>query len=188
MVPLPASWLQPVGVRNAFASGGLLCEQGRLRAGRGHAVGRIISAMTCASMAGVTTGAGLYAPMPPVLGPTSPSPTALWSWQAASGSAVSPSTSAKKEASSPARKSSTTTEAPAAPKALPTNIISTAAHASATDCATTTPLPAASPSAWLGGDDSHLLCLLSKERKSGAPSRQWGHRAVGCRPAPAPPR
>ena len=32
---------------------------------------------TCASTDGVTTGAGEYAPMPPVLGPVSPSPTAL---------------------------------------------------------------------------------------------------------------
>ena len=32
--------------------------------------------------------------MPPVFGPVSPSPTALWSWAEAKGSAVSPSTRA----------------------------------------------------------------------------------------------
>ena len=60
--------------------------------------------------------------------------------------AVSPSHSAKKEASSPSRNSSTTISPPASPRAPP-NIMSIAASASATFAATTTPLPAASPSA-----------------------------------------
>ncbi len=42
------------------------------------------------------TGAGEYAPMPPVLGPRSPSKARLWSCAETSGSAVSPSHSAKK--------------------------------------------------------------------------------------------
>ena len=57
--------------------------------------------------------------MPPVLGPWSPSKARLWSCAVASGSAVSPSTSAKKLASSPSRNSSMTTSAPAAPNAPP---------------------------------------------------------------------
>lgn len=39
-------------------------------------------------MAGVMMGAGEYAPIPPVFGPVSPSPTALWSWTAAKRSAA----------------------------------------------------------------------------------------------------
>ena len=54
--------------------------------------------------------------MPPVLGALSPSNTRLWSCAEASGIALSPSQSAKNEASSPVRNSSTTTSAPAAPK------------------------------------------------------------------------
>src|SRR5436190_412142 len=41
--------------------------------------GRTISSMTARSSAGVTSGDGEYAPMPPVLGPVSPSPRRLWS-------------------------------------------------------------------------------------------------------------
>src|SRR5215831_14993642 len=85
--------------------------------------------------------------MPPVLGPRSPSKARLWSCAEASASAVSPSQSAKKEASSPCRNSSTTTCAPAAPNPPP-NIMSMAASASARVLAMTTPLPAASPSAF----------------------------------------
>ena len=55
--------------------------------------------------------------MPPVLGPVSPSKARLWSWAEASGRTVVPSLRAKKLASSPARHSSITTSAPAAPKA-----------------------------------------------------------------------
>ncbi len=40
-------------------------------------VGRMISCITFACTLGVTTGAGEYAPMPPVLGPVSPSPRRL---------------------------------------------------------------------------------------------------------------
>ena len=51
--------------------------------------------------------------MPPVFGPVSPSPTRLWSWLVAIGSAVRPSTIEMKLASSPSRNSSITTRAPA---------------------------------------------------------------------------
>ena len=84
--------------------------------------------------------------MPPVLGPCSPSTTRLWSCAAASGSACSPSTRAKKLASSPTRNSSMTTSAPAAPNA-PAKQASMAAVAASRVSAMTTPLPAARPSA-----------------------------------------
>ncbi len=85
--------------------------------------------------------------MPPVLGPLSPSKARLWSCAPTSGSACSPSHSAKKLASSPTRNSSITTEAPAAPKRLPDSMSRAASIACSTVSATTTPLPAASPSA-----------------------------------------
>ena len=109
--------------------------------------GRITSRMMRACIAGVTIGAGEYAPMPPVFGPASPSRRRLWSCDDASASTWRPSTITMKLASSPARKSSMTTRAPAAPIVLPTSIASTAASASSRVVATTTPLPAASPSA-----------------------------------------
>src|ERR1700756_1720588 len=43
-------------------------------------VGTMISRITRLWTSGVTTGAGEYAPMPPVLGPWSPSKMRLWSW------------------------------------------------------------------------------------------------------------
>src|ERR1039457_1226695 len=77
--------------------------------------------------------------MPPVFGPWSPSKTALWSWVAARGRASRPSQSAIKLTSSPVRNSSITS--------LPFRV-ARAASASAASWATTTPLPAASPSAF----------------------------------------
>ena len=109
--------------------------------------GRMTSRMIRAWTVGVTTGAGEYAPMPPVFGPWSPSPRRLWSCDDASASTWAPSAITMKLASSPSRKSSITTRAPASPTALPESIASIAACASATSVATTTPLPAASPSA-----------------------------------------
>mmetsp|Transcript_12389 Transcript_12389/g.42955 ORF Transcript_12389/g.42955 Transcript_12389/m.42955 type:complete len:306 (+) Transcript_12389:528-1445(+) len=111
-----------------------------------RAVGLMSSSMIRSSIAGVTTDAGLYAPMPPVLGPVSPSPTALWSCALPTITASSPARNAKNDASSPSRNSSTTTSAPAAPNLLSTIISSTAACASSTVEATVTPLPAARPS------------------------------------------
>ena len=94
-----------------------------------------------------TTGAGEYAPIPPVFGPVSPSPAALWSCDDASATTSPPPTTQMKLASSPSRNSSITILRPASPNARPESNSSTAASASASDCATTTPLPAASPSA-----------------------------------------
>ena len=110
-------------------------------------VGFTTSRITRACTSGVTTGAGEYAPIPPVLGPVSPSPTRLWSWLVAIGSAVRPSTIEMKLASSPSRNSSITTRAPASPKALPESMSRTASSASCRVIATITPLPAARPSA-----------------------------------------
>ena len=59
-----------------------------------------------------------------------------------------PSHSANSETSSPVRHSSITTAAPASPKARRSIIASIAASASASVAATTTPLPAARPSAF----------------------------------------
>src|SRR6185437_12134349 len=85
--------------------------------------------------------------MPPVFGPLSPSLTRLWSCAEASAIAVSPSQSAKNEASSPTRQSSMTISHAGVPRPPP-NIMSIAASASCVVSATTTPFPAASPSAF----------------------------------------
>ncbi len=90
--------------------------------------------------AGSKPGAGETAPMPPVLGPVSPSPTRLWSRAVPRNTASVPSHSANRLTSSPSRHSSITT----GPAAIRRSI---AASASASVCATTTPLPAARPSA-----------------------------------------
>ena len=50
---------------------------------------------------GVPSGAGQYAPIPPVFGPVSPSLTGLWSWHGGKGKIVRPLTSASTESSSP---------------------------------------------------------------------------------------
>ena len=84
--------------------------------------------------------------MPPVFGPRSPSHTRLWSWALGSITTLSPSHSAKIEASSPSRYSSTTTVEPDSPNA-PEKQSRTASAASWMVIATVTPLPAASPSA-----------------------------------------
>ena len=85
--------------------------------------------------------------MPPVFGPTSPSPSRLWSRAGASGTTVSPSHSASSDTSGPSSRSSTSTRAPADPNRRSIRHDCTAASASATDEHTNTPLPAASPSA-----------------------------------------
>ena len=109
--------------------------------------GRTISSMTARSSAGVTSGDGEYAPMPPVLGPVSPSPRRLWSCDDASGTTVSPSVTAMNDTSSPARNSSITTRRPASPNAPRRMLVSIAACASARVAHTATPFPAARPSA-----------------------------------------
>jgi hypothetical protein len=61
---------------------------------------------------GVATGAGEYAPMPPVFGPVSPSPILLWSWAAGRGTIVYPSENASTDISGPTRYSSITISLP----------------------------------------------------------------------------
>ena len=63
------------------------------------------------------------------------------------GTTVLPSTKASKLASSPSMNSSITTVLPASPKRFSLSMSSTAAFASSIVIATTTPLPAAKPSA-----------------------------------------
>ena len=86
--------------------------------------------------------------MPPVFGPLSPSQTRLWSCAEASGIAVSPSHSAKNEASSPTRQSSITISQARLPKAAAEHHVDGGFGLLARVSATTTPLPAASPSAF----------------------------------------
>ena len=107
-------------------------------------VGSTISCITRAWTFGVTTGAGEYAPMPPVFGPVSPSPMRLWSWLVASEStlrAVADDHEARLLALE-----ELLDDDPAPPLPSP-SIASIAACASARVAATTTPLPAARPSA-----------------------------------------
>ena len=109
-------------------------------------VGLMVSFSAFCVISSVIIGAGEYAPMPPVFGPLSPSKARLWSCAVPIGRTFSPSDSTKNEASSPSMNSSITTSAPAVPKAPP-NMSSIAARASSSSMATTTPLPAARPSA-----------------------------------------
>ena len=111
-------------------------------AARVATLGATISAKARASSSGVSTRAGLYAPIPPVLGPVSPSPTRLWSCAVPNGTIAAPSVSTNRLTSSPVRNSSITALAPGS-----ANSASTAAVASAGVVVTVTPLPAASPSA-----------------------------------------
>ena len=104
--------------------------------------------------------------MPPVLGPVSPSPTRLWSCAVASGSAVSPSTRAKKLASSPGRNCSITISSPAAPNRCSASISRAAARASSRVWAITTPLPAASPSALTTTGSGRVAMKDSAARRS----------------------
>ena len=83
--------------------------------------------------------------MPPVFGPASPSSRRLWSWLVAMGSALWPSHMTMKLASSPCRNSSITTRD--LPPSSPGSMAPMAACASVSVIATTTPLPAARPSA-----------------------------------------
>ena len=106
----------------------------------------MISRMIRACSSASTSGTGVYAPMPPVLGPRSSSNTVLWSWAAASGTTDEPLENAKNDASSPTMNSSTTTVAPAAPNSRRSMHWAMAASASSSVAHTMAPLPAASPS------------------------------------------
>ncbi len=90
---------------------------------------------------------GQNAPIPPVLGPVSPSPNRLWSWQGGRIRMFRPSTSASTETSGPSSISSMTTRAPASPNSRCCIIRSSASSPSASLDGTTTPLPLASPAA-----------------------------------------
>ena len=79
-----------------------------------------------ANSASVKNGVGEYVPMPPVFRPWSPSSARLWSCEVGKIFAVLPSQIACSEISMPSRNSWMTMFAPAAPKALPTRISSTA--------------------------------------------------------------
>ena len=87
--------------------------------------------------------------MPPVFGPVSPSPTRLWSCAAPSSSASRP-VAQREQRDSPRRPGIPRSPplAPASPNARASIIASIAASASASVAATTTPLPAARPSAF----------------------------------------
>jgi hypothetical protein len=95
-----------------------------------------------------TNGTGVYAPMPPVFGPASSSPTRLKSCANASATALVPSASPNAETSRPSRCSSTTTVEPASPNAPSSSERSIARTASPRSSVMTTPLPAARPSAF----------------------------------------
>src|ERR1700760_326443 len=85
-------------------------------------------------------GTGEYAPMPPVFGPLSPSPTLLKSCAGSSGTTVSPSTTQNSETSGPSRNDSSSTGWPASSSPA------ACARAASLSFVTTTPLPAARPS------------------------------------------
>ena len=111
------------------------------RAASSSTTGRSTVSTISSTNAVSAAGTGEYEPIPPVFGPVSPSPTRLKSCAGASGSTVSPSTSAKMDTSSPSSSSSITTG--------PSNAAAARKPASSSSCVwqTKTPLPAASPSA-----------------------------------------
>ena len=102
-------------------------------------VGSTALVSTASTMSAPATGTGEYAPMPPVLGPVSPSPTRLKSWAGASGTARSPSHTHSTESSGPDSPSSMTTP----PRS---SFERTSAAASSNDSVTSTPFPPARPS------------------------------------------
>ena len=120
-------------------------------------VGYIISDIIVLFSSSVRCGVGEKAPIPPVLGPTSPSPTLLWSCALVSGIAVFPSHKAKKLASIPSKYSSTNIVSPASPN-FPEKESFIAKEASSIVLAITTPFPAAKPFALITiGRDISLI-------------------------------
>src|SRR5690606_31681349 len=124
-----------------------------------------MAVITSSTNPGGAHGSGAYAPMPPVFGPVSPSPTRLKSCAGSSGTAVSPSVTTNSDASGPSRYSSTTTRSQRAAWA----------SAASRSVVTTTPLPAASPSFFTtyGGPNSSSAAATSSAL------RQVRDRAVG---------
>ena len=103
----------------------------------------------CVAVASSTIGTGEYAPIPPVFGPVSPSPTRFASCATSSSAQLPlPSVTANTLTSGPSSTSSTTTVDPAGPKVPSTSDARMASAASARSAATVTPLPAARPSAF----------------------------------------
>ena len=110
-------------------------------------VGRMILSVIIFSSPAVSRDASVIVPMPPVLGPVSPSPMRLWSRTGGISAKSSPSTNISSDTSLPTRHSSRTIlSAAAVPTSAAISLI--AAIASARFAATTTPLPAARPSAF----------------------------------------
>ena len=72
-----------------------------------------MSSTICGVTSSGSHGSGAYAPMPPVLGPVSPSPTRLKSCAGSSGTTVSPSTTQNSDTSGPSRNDSSSTGWPA---------------------------------------------------------------------------
>jgi hypothetical protein len=120
---------------------------------------------------------GAYAPMPPVLGPRSPSWARLWSQAGTNTRRRSPSDSASTLTSRPVSRSSTTTRAPAWPNLPSSRHASIAARAWAASSQTVTPLPRARPSALTAqAPPSSSTKASSASRWPAPPARQ---RAVG---------
>ena len=124
---------------------------------RASSVGTKTSRSIMRSTSLVARGVGEYAPMPPVLGPMSPSPSCLWSWHASSIQIVFPSTSASTLISWPCRRSSITMVVPASPYTFASSAAVAAAMACALLSHTVTPLPAHKPVALTTSGSSRLL-------------------------------
>mmetsp|Transcript_85350 Transcript_85350/g.238224 ORF Transcript_85350/g.238224 Transcript_85350/m.238224 type:complete len:203 (-) Transcript_85350:2531-3139(-) len=108
-------------------------------------VGCSTSFVILSSMAASTTGVGAKAPMPPVLGPWSPSKARLWSCAGGNTATCEPSVSASTEHSVPSKRCSSTISWPAAPIVPRSRKSRTATLASTLSLGTITPFPAASP-------------------------------------------
>src|SRR5579862_675277 len=121
-----------------------------------------------------SAGTGAYAPMPPVLGPVSSSPTRLKSCAGTRGATAAPSHRTRSEHSGPARPSSITTRRPASPNA-PESFASTSDSASASVSATSTPFPAARPSVFT----THGPGSARRNRRASSKRENTPYRAVG---------
>jgi hypothetical protein len=84
-------------------------ENGQPRAAISSTTGWMIFFNTSGTRSAGAHGSGAYAPMPPVLGPASSSPTRLKSCAGRSGTTVVPSTRQNRDASGPSRKDSSRT-------------------------------------------------------------------------------
>ena len=137
--------------------------------------GATASSTSRSARASSTSATGEYAPIPPVLGPVSPSPTRLKSRAGARAARRVPSHSTSNEHSSPTRPSSTTTRRPASPNASPDSLAPTSASASANESVTSTPLPAARPSVFT----THGPGRERRNSIAGPASSKVPNRAVG---------